>query len=135
MILAHVIALEPTEKQKIALSKAAGCARFAYNWGLAEWNRQYRLGLKPNANKLKSAFNAIKGTEFPWIYDSPKDANQEAFRDLGRAFSNFFDSRSGKRKGPRVGYPQFKKKGKSKDAFTVSNDHFYFEAENGYAFL
>jgi putative transposase len=129
MILAHEIALDPTEKQKIALSKAVGCARFAYNWGLAEWKRQYELGLKPNANKIKKAFNAIKKTEFPWIYESPKDANQEAFSDLGSAFGNFFKSLKGERSGPKIHYPNFKKKGKSKDAFSVSNDKFHFESD------
>lgn len=127
MILAHEIALDPTEKQNIALAKAAGCARFAYNWGLVEWKRQYELGLKPNANKVKKAFNAIKKTEFPWIYESPKDANQEAFSDLGAAYNNFFKSLKGQRSGPKIRYPNLKRKGKSQDAFSVSNDKFHFE--------
>ena len=129
MILAHSIALDPTEKQKNALAKAAGCARFSYNWGLAEWQRQYKLGLKPTANKVKKAFNGIKEKEFPWIYDSPKDANQEAFSDLGSAFSNFFKSLNGGRKGRKIWYPQFKKKGKCSDSFGISNDKFHFHKD------
>jgi putative transposase len=130
MILAHIIALDPTEKQKNALSRAVGCARFAYNWGLSEWQRQYKLGLKPTANKVKKAFNNVKKAEFPWIYDSPKDANQEAFSDLGSAFSNFFKSLKGERKGRKIRHPQFKKKGKCQDAFSVSNDKFHFHADS-----
>ena len=135
MILAHIIALDPTEKQKNALSRAVGCARFAYNWGLSEWQRQYKLGLKPTANKVKKAFNNVKKAEFPWIYDSPKDANQEAFSDLGSAFSNFFKSLKGERKGRKIRHPQFKKKGKCQDAFSVSNDKFHFHADSKRVYL
>ena len=36
MILAHKIALDPNETQRIYFAKAAGTARFAWNWALAE---------------------------------------------------------------------------------------------------
>ena len=134
MILGHVIALELTVWQTIACSRAAGCARFAYNWGLAEWTRQYRSGGKPNANKLKKQFNSIKGTLFPWIYDSPKDANQEAFADLGTAFKNFFAWLKSDRKGPKVGYPVKKKKW-DHDSFYVSNDKFKMDPGGKYVTL
>ena len=126
MIFAHVIALDPTEAQTTALFKAAGCARFAYNWGLAEWDKQYKAGLKPSAFGLKKQFNAIKEEQFPWIYNSPKDANQQAFTNLGTSFKNFFDSIKGKRKGRKVGYPKFKKKGEN-DGFYLSNEKFSVE--------
>lgn len=125
MILGHTIALDPTAKQANALTRAVGVARSTYNWGLAEWRRQYEAGLKPNANKLKKEFNAIKRERFPWVMESPRDANSAAFTDLNAAFSNFFKSLKGDRKGERVGYPQFRKKGK-KDAFYVANDKFSF---------
>ena len=41
MILAHKIRLYPTSEQETALKKAAGCSRFAYNWGLAKWKEMY----------------------------------------------------------------------------------------------
>ncbi len=98
------------------------------NWGLAEWNKQYENGLKPSAFSLKKAFNAIKREQFPWIYESPKDANQQAFTDLGAAFKNFFNSVKEKRKGRKVGYPKFKRKGDN-DGFYVSNDKFSFDGK------
>ena len=123
MILAHKIALDPTCKQMAALARAAGCARFAYNWGLNEWKTQYAAGAKPTAASIKKRFNEIKEVQFPWIYDSPKDANQQAFTDLGNAFNNFFKSVNGKRNGRRVAFPKFHKKGR-RDSFYVSNDKF-----------
>jgi putative transposase len=121
MILSHKIEILPNDEQKIQLVKACGCARFAYNWGLNRWNEMYQAWKgnntlpKPNANLIKKEFNSIKEKEYPWIYDSPKDANQQPFANLGKAFKAFFDKT---RK-----YPVKKKKGK-RDSFYISNDMF-----------
>jgi putative transposase len=53
-----------------------------------------------------------------------KCAPEAALANLGRSLSNFFASRKGKRKGRRVAFPKFKKKGKARDSFYVSNDKF-----------
>jgi hypothetical protein len=37
MILGHTIALDPTPEQAAHFRRACGRARFACNWGLAEW--------------------------------------------------------------------------------------------------
>ena len=42
MILAHGIRLVPRADQESYFVRARGVARFAYNWALAEWQRQYR---------------------------------------------------------------------------------------------
>lgn len=47
--IAHRIELKPNNKQKTHFRKAFGCARLAWNWGLAEWQRQYKEGGKPSA--------------------------------------------------------------------------------------
>lgn len=115
MILAHRIALDPAVEQSIALARAAGCSRFTWNWALAEWDRQYQAGEKPTALKLKLLWNRIKHDEFPWIGESPKDANQQPFTNLGKAFKRFFAKKARR--------PRFKRKGKH-DSFYVSNDKF-----------
>ena len=42
MNLAFQTALRPNNKERTHLMKACGVARFAFNWGLAEWEKQYR---------------------------------------------------------------------------------------------
>ena len=86
----------------------AGFARFVFNWGLAEWKRQYDAGEKPSAYGLKKKFNSIKDKEFPWAREYPYVIEQEAFDHLGRAFQNFFRR---VKKGEKPGYPKFKKGG------------------------
>jgi putative transposase len=121
MILSHKIELKPNKEQEVQLQKSCGCARFSYNWGLAKWSQMYQDWKvdntlpKPTANLLKKEFNKIKEVEFPWIYDSPKDANQQVFTNLGSAFKNFFNKSSN--------YPKFKKRGNN-DSFYISNDKF-----------
>jgi len=68
MIKAHKIRLRPTPEQVQYFARAAGTARFVFNWALAEWKVQYEAGGKPNAMALKKQFNAIRGERFPWTY-------------------------------------------------------------------
>ena len=116
MIRAHRIRLHPTPEQIEYFIKASGTRRFVYNWGLAEWQRQYEAGEKPSAKKLKKEFNAIKREQYPWVYEVTKCAAEGAFMDLGTAFTNFFEG--------RAKYPKFKSKKHSRDGFYVANDKF-----------
>ena len=113
MIRAHKITLKLNNKQKTHMAKASGCARFAYNWALAEWQKEYDAGRKPNEAAMRRSLNAVKSTEFPWMLEVTKCAPQMAIKDLGKAFNNFF--------AKRADYPKFKKKG-IHDSFTLSND-------------
>jgi putative transposase len=116
MNLTHKIALDPTTKQRIYFARAAGTARFVFNWALAEWNRQYEAGEKPTANNLKKQFNALYQKEFPWVGEVHRDCHSQPFADLGAAFVNFFENRADR--------PTFKKKGKDRPSFYVANDKF-----------
>ena len=69
MIRAHKIRLNPTSEQANSFARAAGVARFVWNWALAEWNRHYEAGEKPTALGLKKQFNAIRREQFPWTWD------------------------------------------------------------------
>ena len=115
---AYKVELNPNNKQRTLLEKSAGGARFAYNWGLNE-----RINLYKSEKKSLSAIDqhkilcSKKKTEFPWMYEVSKMAPQEALRDLDRAFKNFF---RGIKKGQKIGFPKFKTKHKSKQAFSYS---------------
>jgi len=124
MIVAHKITLDPNNKQATCFAKAAGMARFAYNWALAEWQRQYEAWKadnslqKPSQAALRRQLNAIKRERFPWMLEVTKNAPQMAIIQLGQAFQNFFAG--------RARYPQFRKKGVH-DRFTLTNDQFSVE--------
>ena len=85
----------------------AGAARFAYNWGLREIIQARARGeKKPSAIDLHKKLNALKVTEFPWMYESSKCAPQEALRNLDVAFDNFF--RRCKNGSRKKGFPKYK---------------------------
>ena len=115
MILAHKIQLIPNNKQRTYFARAAGTARFAYNWALEEWNKQYSEGKAVTEGKLRKQLNAIKREKYPWMLAVTKCAPQLAIMNLGRAFKNYFDHNAER--------PRFHKKGRH-DSFGISNDHF-----------
>lgn len=116
--ISHKIQLVPNNKQKSYFRKAFGCARLAYNWGLAEWQRRYKEGDKVDAYGLKKAFNAIKKEEFPFVVEVTKYATQQPFINLGKAFKKFFEDL---KKGI-VSYPQFKRKKDNEGSFYIGGD-------------
>ncbi len=121
MLIAHRVALDPNNVQATYLARAAGTARFAYNWALAEWKRQYEAWQadnslpKPSQEALRRQLNAVKREQFPWMLEVTKCAPQMAIIQLGQAFQNFFAG--------RARYPSFRKKGVH-DRFTLTNDQF-----------
>lgn len=125
MLIAHRIALDPNNVQATYFARAAGTARFAYNWALAEWKRQYEAWKldnslpKPSQAALRRQLNAVKREQFPWMLDVTKNAPQMAIIQLGDAFKNFFAG--------RARYPQCRKKGVH-DRFTLTNDQFDIDA-------
>ena len=126
MLTAHKIALDPNNRQATGLARAAGTARFSYNWALEEWERQHEAHRQdpslppPSEAALRRRLNATKRTEFPWMLEVTKNAPQMAIIQLGQAFQNFFQG--------RAKHPTFRKKGRD-DRFTLTNDQFKVEGQ------
>lgn len=113
-MLAHKIELKPNNKQKTHFKKACGISRFAWNWALAKWEKDYKEGKKVSGMSLKKEFNALKKKDFPFTYEVTKYASQQPFLQLQEAYNRFFKKTSER--------PKFKKKGKSKDSFYIGGD-------------
>jgi transposase len=89
VVLSHRIALVPTARQELLLRQAVGVSRFAYNWALAEWKRQYQAGEKPSEVALRRQLNSIKRQQFPWMRFVPKSVPQQAIKNCGAAFRRY----------------------------------------------
>jgi putative transposase len=92
--------------------------------GLARSQEVYRAtGKRPHAIQLHREPNALKKTDFPWMYEVSKCAPQEALRDLDRAYANCFRrlelSKQGRWKG-QLGFPTCKKKSKGIGSFRLT---------------
>ena len=111
--------LDPNNIQRSSLAQHAGVARFAYNWGLEKRIKQYKNyqgdDRFTDAMKQHKLLSSLKKTEFSWMYETSKCAPQEALRDLQQAFKNFY---RGMKKGQKIGFPRFKRRG-VRDSFRL----------------
>jgi IS605 OrfB family transposase len=123
-IQAYRYALDPTPGQERALLAHAGAARVAFNWALGRVKavmdqrnaeRSYGVAepdLTPSIGwslpALRRAWNAAKGEVAPWWAENSKETYNTGLDNLARALGNWNDSRAGKRKGRRVGFPRFR---------------------------
>ncbi len=97
-----------------------GARRFAYNWALATVKADMDAK-KNDANHsstpwtpaaLLKRWNQEKSTVAPWWATNSKECYASGIADLARALTNWSQSKNGKRKGQRVGFPKFAVKGK-----------------------
>lgn len=128
MLVYRAFRYEPelNNKQRTLLKKAAGVARFAYNWGLEDRIRRYHVNegsarftswVVQNRN-----LNKLKMTSFPWMSEVSSCIPTQALRDLDQAFRNFRNRRDNARKeGHRIeiGFPRFKRKSSARDSFRL----------------
>jgi putative transposase len=103
----------PTPGQQQALVRAFGCARVVYNDAIRLREQARVNGEKyvSNGDVQKAVVTAAKLTpERAWLAEVSSVVLIQSVNDLHRAYRNFFDSLSGKRKGRKVGPPRFKSK-------------------------
>ncbi|MEA5535794.1 RNA-guided endonuclease TnpB family protein [Crocosphaera sp. XPORK-15E] len=123
----------PTNQQKWHLAKLFGCCRVVFNDALAHCQQEYREGnKKPDSKQLSSRLTELKKTEEKiWLGDVSAVPLQQTLRDLEQAYSNFFKSCKGERKGRKVKPPRFKKR-KSKQSAKFTNNGFKVNQHNVY---
>lgn len=110
--------LRVNNKQRTACLKACGVARFAYNWGLQIKIEEYQsAGTSSKFIELNRRLNALKKTEFPWMYEVSKCVPQEALKDLERAFEHYFRRI---KNGKKPGFPKFKSRSKRIGSFRLT---------------
>ncbi len=114
------IPLDANHEQEANFWRYAGASRWAYNFALNASIEEYKLlGKMPTAYDLIKRLTTMKRTEeFAWLKEISKQVPQYAVHNLDKAFKAFF---TGRKSGRKVGYPKFKKHGKSKPSFTFGD--------------
>jgi len=140
--------LDPNDEQQHLLTRHACAARFAFNQCLRIVKDALSARLtNPSVDvpwtgfDLINAFNSWKktpdagrvfvvgehdlpcvmATGLTWRTEVCQQVFEEAAVDCGRALVAWSDSRKARRKGRRVGFPRFKKKGACRQAFRLRN--------------
>ena len=142
--------LGPAVEQHEVLARHAGASRFAFNQclgmvktALTRRRRDPDVEVPFTGLDLINPFNAWQKTEAAgrvisvdsagvsevtvtgpaWRTQVCQQVFEEAAVDVGKGLKAWSDSRSGKRRGKRVGFPRFKKKTAALRAFRLRNKH------------
>ena len=135
MKLRYQFRIYPTNQQKSLLAQVFGCCRVVFNDALAYCQNEYKKeNKKPKYSELSQRLTQLKKTdEKKWLREVSAVPLQQSLRDLEQAYSNFFNSCKGKRKGKKVKPPKFKKR-KSKQSARFADNGFQLK-ENGKIYL
>jgi transposase len=88
--------LDPNDRQRTQLTRAAGLARFVWNWGLAARQDHYEQVVKPARERGEkvsglsrfdqiNAWNAVKDEVAPWVREHSSRIAEYALDDLEAA--------------------------------------------------
>jgi IS605 OrfB family transposase len=117
--------LYPTPGQRVALAKAFGCARVVYNDGLRIRQEAHEQGLPyiSDGELSKRIITEAKKTpERAWLGEVSAVVLQQALADLNTAYRNFFNSITGKRKGPKMAPPRFRSRKDNRQAIRFTRN-------------
>lgn len=124
--------LYPNQEEKILIDKTFGCCRKLYNEHLQEKNEFYIENILPVKGKItekekKEIYKTFKPkTEKEWkvvytyLTEVSSTSLQQARMDCDNAFTNFFKSNNGIRKG-KSGFPKFKSKKDNHQSYREPN--------------
>jgi putative transposase len=128
--------LEPTPAQLRMLARVFGCCRVVFNDALQVRDAAYRAGLKLSDSEIQRRVitQAKTTTERAWLCEVPSVALVQSVNDSRRAWHNFFDSRSGKRRGRKAGRPRMKSKKDHRQSFRLTRNGFNVRA-NGRLYI
>jgi putative transposase len=122
--------IEPTPAQQALLARVFGCARVVFNDALRVRDEAYRAGVKLSDSEIqRRVITAAKTTEARgWLAEVPSVALVQSVNDSRRAWRNFFDSVTGKRRGRKVGRPRFKSRKDQRQSFRLTRNGFSLKA-------
>jgi putative transposase len=118
--------IEPTSTQQQELARVFGCCRVVFNDALRIRDEAYRAGVLLSDSEIQRRVITVAKTtaERGWLAEVPSVALVQSVNDARRAFRNFFDSRSGKRKGRRIARPRCKSKKDHRQSFRLTRNGF-----------
>lgn len=128
IVRAYKFALKPTAIQERKLRQHTGATRFAYNHLISQWRDDIHTRIeekerdvpdseltpftfKSSTYDMINYWNRTKRECAPWWSEVSKDISNDAAHRAHDSIKNWLDSRSGKRKGHKVGFPRFHKCG------------------------
>lgn len=116
----------PTPGQAQTLARTFGCARVVYNDCLRLRQDAHAAGetLSDTGVQRRVVTLAKSTPEREWLGEVASVALVQACQDARRAYRNWFDSLSGKRRGRRVGHPRFRSRKDNRQSVRLTRNGF-----------
>lgn len=128
IVRSYKFALKPTTSQEQKLRQHTGGARFVYNYLISRWRDDIRtraeekergvpedkltpFTFKLSSYDMRNYWNRTKDECAPWWSEVSKEIGNDGAKRAFTAIKNFVDSKNGRRKGRRMGFPRFHKRG------------------------
>ena len=124
----------PTPDQEAMLVRTFGCARVVFNDALRVRDTAYAAGEKiSDTDVQRRVITLAKATpEREWLNEVSSVALVQACQDARKAYRNWFDSMSGKRKGRKIGHPRYKSRKDHKQSVRLTRNGFAFHGDKLY---
>lgn len=123
MYKAYKYRIYPNKEQQTKMNQFFGCCRFVYNKCI-EWYSDAYKSWKENGTDIgKTPLLTEFKKDFEFLKECDNAAIAYSRSNFERAIKDFIKSKKGKRKGKRLGFPQFKSKHKSKMTYKTCDAH------------
>ncbi len=128
----------PREPERASLVRSHfGARRYAYNWALAHVKKDMDAKATDadhesaawSLQALRRRWNQVKVEVAPWWAENSKECYSSGIDDLVTALSNWRQSKDGKRKGKKVGFPRFRSKRQDHGRVRFTTGTMRFEAD------
>ena len=126
--------LYPAPGQEMMLARTFGCARVVFNDCLRLREEAHGAGEKISDTEVqRRVITLAKSTqERAWLGEVASVALVQACQDARRAYRNWFDSLSGKRKGRKVGHPRFRSRKDHRQSIRLTRNGFTLHGDRLY---
>jgi putative transposase len=134
MIVRYRYRAYPTAGQAEMLARTFGCARVVFNDSLRLRESAHEAGEKISDTEVQRRVvtRAKQTPERGWLSEVASVALVQACQDARRAYRNWFDSLSGKRKGRKVGHPRFRSRKDNRQSVRFTRNGFALHGDRVY---
>ena len=116
MLKAYEYRIYPASQQEEIFNKTLGLCRLYWNTVVFNKNQNHSMPIQG----YKPTFEKFKPEALDWVKDVDTVPLSQMWSDVRAAYTNFFKSCKGQRKGKFVNPPKFKSKKNPKDSFRYS---------------
>ena len=124
----------PSPGQVMMLARTFGCARTVFNDALRTREEAHAAGEKVSDTEVqRRVITLAKGTPGrEWLGEVASVPLVQACQDARRAYRNWFDSLSGKRKGRKAGHPRFRSRKDHRQSIRLTRNGFTLHGDRLY---